>query len=218
MTTFTTRFLGCKVSFADAQAMRERLLGQGHTEVDEGGEIAVVNTCCVTHEAVSKSRQAVSRAARSATTVYATGCASSLSGALDGLPSNVVVTGRVGEDAAAFVAGDVGAMLGVQADAPARTGAGVREDPGRLLVLVRVLCDPAVRGATRSRSARAVLSRDRATGRPGSPRDRPHRRQPRLLSRQGRGVHPRPSCPRGRCDRRARAPAALLDRDQPRHG
>ena len=62
MTTFTTRFLGCKVSFADAQAMRERLLAEGHTEVDEGGEIAVVNTCCVTHEAVSKSRQAVSRA------------------------------------------------------------------------------------------------------------------------------------------------------------
>ena len=92
MTTFTTRFLGCKVSFADAQAMRERLLADGHTEVDEGGEIAVVNTCCVTHEAVSKSRQAVSRAARGATVVYATGCASNLAGALDGLPSNVVVT------------------------------------------------------------------------------------------------------------------------------
>ena len=78
MTTFTTRFLGCKVSFADAQATRERLLAEGHTEVDEGGEIAVVNTCCVTHEAVSKSRQAISRAARGATVVYATGCASNL--------------------------------------------------------------------------------------------------------------------------------------------
>ena len=30
--TFTTRFLGCKVSFADEQAIRERLLADGHTE------------------------------------------------------------------------------------------------------------------------------------------------------------------------------------------
>ena len=29
--TFTTRFLGCKVSFADEQAIRERLLADGHT-------------------------------------------------------------------------------------------------------------------------------------------------------------------------------------------
>ena len=61
MATFSTRFLGCKVSFADAQAIRERLLADGHSEVDEGGEIQVINTCCVTHEAVSKSRQATAR-------------------------------------------------------------------------------------------------------------------------------------------------------------
>ena len=64
MATFSTRFLGCKVSFADAQAIRERLLADGHTEVANGGEIQVVNTCCVTNEAVSKSRQAAARAAR----------------------------------------------------------------------------------------------------------------------------------------------------------
>ena len=40
MATFSTRFLGCKVSFADAQAIRERLLGDGHAEVASGGEIA----------------------------------------------------------------------------------------------------------------------------------------------------------------------------------
>ena len=40
MATFSTRFLGCKVSFADAQAIRERLLADGHSEVDDGGEIA----------------------------------------------------------------------------------------------------------------------------------------------------------------------------------
>ena len=116
MTTFTTRFLGCKVSFADAQATRERLLADGHTEVDEGGEIVVVNTCCVTHEAVSKSRQAASRAARTATAVYATGCASNLDGAFDGLPANVVVTRRTGDAAATFVARDVGAIACVQAE------------------------------------------------------------------------------------------------------
>ncbi len=36
MATFSVRFLGCKVSFADAQAVRERLLGDGHTEVRAG--------------------------------------------------------------------------------------------------------------------------------------------------------------------------------------
>jgi hypothetical protein len=34
MATFSTRFLGCKVSFADAQAIRERLLEDGHVEVE----------------------------------------------------------------------------------------------------------------------------------------------------------------------------------------
>jgi threonylcarbamoyladenosine tRNA methylthiotransferase MtaB len=157
VTTFTTRFLGCKVSFADAQAVRERLLEEGHTEVDEGGEIALVNTCCVTHEAVSKSRQALARAARGATVVYATGCASNLAGALDGLRSNVVVTGRVGEDAAAFVAGDVGAIACVQAEH--------RLDRVRAFVKIQDGCSfscafcviPLVRGRTRSRSAAAVL-------------------------------------------------------------
>ncbi len=64
MTTFTTRFLGCKVSFADEQAIRERLLADGHTEASETADIAVINTCCVTNEAVSKSRQAAAQAAR----------------------------------------------------------------------------------------------------------------------------------------------------------
>jgi threonylcarbamoyladenosine tRNA methylthiotransferase MtaB len=159
MATFSTRFLGCKVSFADEQAIRERLLSQGHHEVQEGGEIQVVNTCCVTHEAVSKSRQAASRAARSAHTVYLTGCASRLDGALDGVAPNVVVTGRTGDDAADFVAGDLGAPgLGcVKADH--------RLDRVRAFVKIQDGCSfscsfcviPLVRGATRSRSAEAVL-------------------------------------------------------------
>ena len=63
MATFSVDFLGCKVSHADAQAVRERLLGDGHVE-RPGGDVAVVNTCCVTHEALRKSRHAASRAAR----------------------------------------------------------------------------------------------------------------------------------------------------------
>jgi threonylcarbamoyladenosine tRNA methylthiotransferase MtaB len=158
MATFSTRFLGCKVSFADEQAIRERLLRDGHVEVAAGAEIQVVNTCCVTHEAVSKSRQAASRAARSAHVVYVTGCASNLDGAFAGSPENVVVTRRTGEAAAAYVAGDVGAIGCVEA------AHGL--DRVRAFVKIQDGCSfscafcviPLVRGATRSRTAEAVLT------------------------------------------------------------
>jgi threonylcarbamoyladenosine tRNA methylthiotransferase MtaB len=158
MATFSTRFLGCKVSFADAQVIRERLLADGHTEIPEGGEIQVVNTCCVTHEAVSKSRQAAAKAARSARSVYVTGCGSNLEGAFADSPPNVVVTGRTGDDAAAFVAGDVGAIACVNAEH--------RLERVRAFVKIQDGCSfscafcviPLVRGVTRSRTAAAVLS------------------------------------------------------------
>jgi len=158
MATFSTRFLGCKVSFADAQAIRERLLADGHVEVAQDGQIQVVNTCCVTHEAVSKSRQAAARAARSAESVYVTGCASNLEDAFAGAPDNVVVTRRTGDEAAAFVAGDVGAIGCV--DAPHRL------ERVRAFVRIQDGCSfscafcviPLVRGGTRSRTTAAVLT------------------------------------------------------------
>jgi threonylcarbamoyladenosine tRNA methylthiotransferase MtaB len=157
MATFSTRFLGCKVSFADAQAIRERLLADGHDEVADGGEIQVLNTCCVTHEAVSKSRQAASRAARSARAVYVTGCASNLEGAFGDAAPNVVVTGRTGDEAAAFVAGDVGAIACVNAEHRLdRVRAFVKIQDG-CSVSCAVCVIPLVRGATRSRTAEAVL-------------------------------------------------------------
>src|SRR5688500_74189 len=110
MASFSTRFLGCKVSFADAQAVRERLLADGHAEVDGPAEVAVVNTCCVTHEAVSKSRQAVSRAARTHERVYVTGCAANLAGAFADTAPNVTVVARRSEEMPSWVAGDVGAI------------------------------------------------------------------------------------------------------------
>ena len=98
MTSFAAEFLGCKVSLADAQAVRERLIGDGHVEA-ESPAVRVVNTCCVTAEAVAKSRKAVRRAARSAERVYVTGCAANLEGAFDGLEPNVtVVRGSFGAD------------------------------------------------------------------------------------------------------------------------
>ena len=157
MASFSTHFLGCKVSFADAQAVRERLLRDGHTEVAESADVAVVNTCCVTNEAVAKSRQAVSRRARSHRSVYVTGCASNLAGAFDGLADNVTVLGRLGEEAADAIAGDVGAIGCVQA-APRleRTRAFVKIQDGCSFSCAFCVI-PLVRGATRSRRADAVL-------------------------------------------------------------
>ena len=158
MGTFSVRFLGCKVSYADAQAVRERLLGDGHTEVAGGGDVAVVNTCCVTHEAVSKSRQAVSRAARSHGRVYVTGCAASLDGALEGVAPNVRVVARPSEEIAETVAGDVGAIACVQTDRRLeRTRAFVKIQDGCSFSCAFCVI-PLVRGSTRSRRADAVLA------------------------------------------------------------
>jgi threonylcarbamoyladenosine tRNA methylthiotransferase MtaB len=161
MATFSVRFLGCKVSHTDAHDVRERLLGDGHVEhaPDAGADVAIVNTCCVTHEAVRKSRQAATRAARTHERVYITGCAANLSGeAFSGLPANVTVVARRSEETPAFVAGDVGALGCVRADA--------RLDRIRAFVKIQDGCSfscnfcviPLVRGRSRSRSAAAVLA------------------------------------------------------------
>jgi threonylcarbamoyladenosine tRNA methylthiotransferase MtaB len=158
--TFSVRFLGCKVSHTDAHEVRDRLLRDGHAERshDAGAEVAVVNTCCVTNEAVRKSRQAAARAARTHERVYVTGCAANLAGdAFKGLPANVIVVARASEATPEFVAGDVGAIGCVQADA--------RLDRVRAFVKVQDGCSfscnfcviPLVRGLSRSRSAVAVL-------------------------------------------------------------
>jgi threonylcarbamoyladenosine tRNA methylthiotransferase MtaB len=159
VTTFSVRFLGCKISHTDAQEIRELLLADGHLEQGlAGAEIAVVNTCCVTNEAVRKSRQAAARAARTHRRVYVTGCAANLVGeAFSGLPGNVTVVARPSEETPAFVAGDVGAIGCVRADA--------RLDRVRAFVKIQDGCSfscnfcviPSVRGASRSRAAAAVV-------------------------------------------------------------
>jgi threonylcarbamoyladenosine tRNA methylthiotransferase MtaB len=158
MATFTTHFLGCKVSFVDAQALRERLLADGHQEREGAGDLAVVNTCCVTHEAVSKSRQTISRLARTHGRVYVTGCGAKLEGAFAGMAENVAVVPQVGSEAVQAVAGDVGAIGCVQSEA--------RRERLRAFVKIQDGCSfscafcviPLVRGGTRSRRAAAVLA------------------------------------------------------------
>jgi threonylcarbamoyladenosine tRNA methylthiotransferase MtaB len=157
MASFSVRFLGCKVSYADAQAVRERLLGDGHLEVDGGADVAVVNTCCVTHEAISKSRQAASRAARTHRRVYLTGCGANLDGAFADMSKNVTVVAGPSEELPGAVAGHVGAIACVQADARVeRTRAFVKIQDGCSFSCAFCVI-PLVRGGTRSRRAAAVL-------------------------------------------------------------
>src|SRR6478672_6701983 len=161
MARFSVDFLGCKVSHVDVHGIRERLLADGHVESAAGGDadVAVINTCCVTNEAVAKSRKAAARAARAHERVYITGCAANLAGnPFASLPANVTVVARRAEETAAFVAGDVGAIGCVRADA--------RLDRVRAFVKIQDGCSfscnfcviPLVRGASRSRRADAVLA------------------------------------------------------------
>jgi threonylcarbamoyladenosine tRNA methylthiotransferase MtaB len=158
MAGFAVDFLGCKVSYADAHEIRERLLADGHAEAGADADVAVISTCCVTNEALAKSRKAAARAARSHRRVYVTGCAANLAGdGFAGLPANVTVVTEPAEKTAAVVAGDVGAIGCVQADA--------RLDRVRAFVKIQDGCSfscafcviPLVRGRSRSRSADAVL-------------------------------------------------------------
>jgi threonylcarbamoyladenosine tRNA methylthiotransferase MtaB len=158
MTTFGVRFLGCKVSHLDAQEVRERLLADGHEESAGDADVAVVNTCCVTNEALSKSRQAAARAARTHRRVFVTGCAANLDGdQFAGMPQNVVVIRRRSEETPAAVAAEVGTLGCVQDDA--------RLERVRAFVKIQDGCSfscnfcviPLVRGDTRSRRAEAVL-------------------------------------------------------------
>ena len=164
-----------------------------------------------------KSRKAAARAARTHSRVYVTGCGANLAGdAFAGLPPNVVVVARTSEETPAVVAGDVGALGCVQADA--------RLDRVRAFVKIQDGCSfscnfcviPLVRGGTRSRSADAVLGEIRrrvAQGHRevvltginlGCYRDREAGYDLARLVREA-GADARPG-----------APAPLVDRGQPR--
>ena len=161
METFSVDFLGCKVSYTDAQAVRERLLAAELREVADSGDLAVINTCCVTHEAVRKSKKAARRAAERAERVYLTGCGANLAGAFDGLPENVTVVARRSEETPAQIAEDAG-LLGC-------TLADHRRERVRAFLKIQDGCSfacsfcvvPSVRGASRSRRLAKVVEEAR---------------------------------------------------------
>jgi threonylcarbamoyladenosine tRNA methylthiotransferase MtaB len=161
--SFSVEFLGCKISHTDVQGVRERLLAGGLDELGEGGAVHVVNTCCVTNEAVAKSRKAVRAALRrGAQQVYVTGCATRLGPqAFAGEGGRVTVVREQAEEAAERIARELGAT-GCVGPAP-------RRERTRAFLKVQDGCTfgcsfcviPRVRGTSRSRPLRAVLDEAR---------------------------------------------------------
>ena len=60
MNTFYIYSLGCKVNSYEIEAIKDDLLKKGYIQVDEASaDYVIVNTCCVTNTAASKSRQKI---------------------------------------------------------------------------------------------------------------------------------------------------------------
>ncbi len=176
MSSFAVKFLGCKVSQADAMLARSALLAAGHHEAAEDqAELHVINTCCITREAEAKSRQSVRRSLRSAQQVYVAGCAANLD-ATQFAAIDPRVRAFVGS--ADDVASELGGCVDVQLDVMPRSdevrGAAART---RGFVKVQDGCDchcayciiPMVRGSARSRPASRVLEEVRRRVRQGQP-------------------------------------------------
>jgi threonylcarbamoyladenosine tRNA methylthiotransferase MtaB len=176
---FAVKFLGCKVSQADAMLARRLLLEAGHQEVSEAdAELHVINTCCITGEAEAKSRQSVRRSLKTARQVFVGGCAVNLrpSQFAEIDPAVKAFTGTAEDVASAMAStksqphGVTGACIDVEHDLLLRKS--MRGAPNvwsgsrvRGFVKVQDGCDchcayciiPTVRGAARSRPAAAVL-------------------------------------------------------------
>ncbi|HET7050288.1 MAG TPA: MiaB/RimO family radical SAM methylthiotransferase [Solirubrobacteraceae bacterium] len=180
MATFAVKFLGCKVSQADAMLARSALLEAGHTEApDDEAELHVINTCCITSEAEAKSRQSVRRSLRDAPgrRVFTSGCAVNLrAGQFAEIDPRVRPFVGTAEDVAAAMAGDLGACADLDHDVLAREHV---QQAARTRGFVKVQdgCDchcayciiPTVRGSARSRPASAVLGEVRRRVAQGQP-------------------------------------------------
>ena len=169
MTTFAVKFLGCKVSQADAMLARAALISAGHAEAPETeAELHVINTCCITSEAEAKSRQSVRRSLKQAPDrrVFVAGCATNLRAAqFAEIDERVTPFVGTAEDVAESMSANLGACADLEHDVLAR-------DPiapaarTRGFVKVQDGCDchcayciiPTVRGPARSRPASAILA------------------------------------------------------------
>jgi threonylcarbamoyladenosine tRNA methylthiotransferase MtaB len=146
VTTFAVKFLGCKVSQADAMLARAALIGAGHTEAPESeAELHVINTCCITSEAEAKSRQSVRRSLRDrdapdraapdgatpdratldrgipSRRVFVSGCAANLRAAqFADIDERVTAFVGTAEDVAASMSADLGACVDLEHDVLAR--------------------------------------------------------------------------------------------------
>ena len=120
---FAVKFLGCKVSQADAMLARQALLDAGHVETSaDAAELQIVNTCCITSVAEAKSRQAVRQALKLAPEhVYVSGCAVNLSAAsFAGIDGRVRPFVGAAEEVAQAMAGASGACADLDHDVLAR--------------------------------------------------------------------------------------------------
>jgi threonylcarbamoyladenosine tRNA methylthiotransferase MtaB len=185
--SFAVKFLGCKVSQADAMLARRALLAAGHTEAPEtDAQLHVINTCCITSEAEAKSRQSVRRSLKTGRVgqVLVGGCAVNLNSAQFADIDDRVTpfTGTADDVAAAMGAhGDLG-CVDLEHDVLARErtrGDAVSAPAARTRGFVKVQdgCDgqcayciiPTVRGAARSRPAGAILAEVAERVRSGQP-------------------------------------------------
>jgi threonylcarbamoyladenosine tRNA methylthiotransferase MtaB len=100
---FSVRFLGCKVSQADAALIRDALVDAGHVETTpDAAEVHVVNTCALTVEAEKKSRRQAHRGARGGR-VFVSGCAVNLNAAQFEGPAVTTLPGSADRAAAEIV-------------------------------------------------------------------------------------------------------------------
>ncbi|RJQ45552.1 MAG: MiaB/RimO family radical SAM methylthiotransferase [Gaiellales bacterium] len=159
MESITTTTLGCKVNYADTQAVAGMLPAGCRVSA------RIVATCCVTAEGEKQSRKEVRRAAREAAggKVFVTGCAARLKPeAFAGLGANVeVVTGEPQEVAEAIAAALDLPSGGGEGEPVSQAGARTR-----FFLKVQDGCSnrcsycvvPLVRGAPRSIPAADVIS------------------------------------------------------------
>jgi threonylcarbamoyladenosine tRNA methylthiotransferase MtaB len=183
VTSFAVKFLGCKVSQADAMLARAALLKAGHAEAPEAeAELHVINTCCITSEAESKSRQSVRRSLRDGHAepgrrAFVSGCAVNLrAGQFAEIDSRVRPFVGTAEDVAGAIAADLGACADLEHDVLARQPVAPAART-RGFVKVQDGCDchcayciiPTVRGSARSRPASAVVSEVRRRVAEGQP-------------------------------------------------